>query len=60
MFYVDLGDFQLVGASPEMLVKVEDRKVFTHPIAGTRKRGKNEVEDDKLASNLLSGITTII
>ena len=36
MFYVDLGDFQLVGASPEMLVKVEKGKVFMHPIAGMR------------------------
>jgi anthranilate synthase component 1 len=34
MFYLDLQDFQLVGASPEMLVKVEDNTVYTHPIAG--------------------------
>ena len=56
MFYVDLGDFQLVGASPEMLVKVEDDKVYMHPIAGTRKRGKTEEEDEALAKDLISDI----
>ncbi|KAJ3338049.1 hypothetical protein HDU93_010047 [Gonapodya sp. JEL0774] len=54
MFYVDLKDFQLVGASPEMLVKVEDGKVVTHPIAGTRKRGKTTEEDNALAEELLA------
>jgi anthranilate synthase component 1 len=56
MFYVDLVDFQLVGASPEMLVKVEDSVVYTHPIAGTRKRGKTPEEDEALASELLSDL----
>ncbi|KAJ3102427.1 bifunctional tryptophan synthase trp1 [Phlyctochytrium planicorne] len=56
MFYVDLIDFQLVGASPEMLVKVEDRTVFTHPIAGTRKRGKTPEEDEALARDLLGDL----
>ncbi len=56
MFYVDLKDFQLVGASPEMLVKVEDGIVTTHPIAGTRKRGKTAEEDEALAEDLLSDI----
>ncbi|KXS17590.1 anthranilate synthase component I [Gonapodya prolifera JEL478] len=56
MFYVDLNDFQLVGASPEMLVKVEDGKVVTHPIAGTRKRGKSSDEDNVLAEELLADI----
>lgn len=41
MFYVDFGDLQLVGASPETLCKVEKRKVYNHAIAGTVKRGKN-------------------
>ncbi|KAI8851050.1 anthranilate synthase component I [Chytridium lagenaria] len=41
MFYVDLIDFQLVGASPEMLVKVEDNVVFTHPIAGLGREEKH-------------------
>lgn len=40
MFYVDSGDVQLVGASPETLCKVENRKVYNHAIAGTVKRGK--------------------
>ncbi|RKP14991.1 ADC synthase [Piptocephalis cylindrospora] len=56
MFYVDLGDFQLVGASPEMLVKVEDGTVYTHPIAGTRKRGRTPEEDEALASELLADV----
>jgi anthranilate synthase/indole-3-glycerol phosphate synthase/phosphoribosylanthranilate isomerase len=54
MFYVDYVDFQLVGASPEMLVKVQDRIVYTHPIAGTRKRGETEEEDTRLADELIS------
>ncbi len=41
MFYVDLGGFQIVGASPETLCKVERNKVYNHAIAGTVKRGKN-------------------
>ncbi|KAJ3121558.1 bifunctional tryptophan synthase trp1 [Nowakowskiella sp. JEL0407] len=56
MFFVDLKEFQIVGASPEMLVKVEDGIVYTHPIAGTRKRGKNLAEDEALALNLLGDI----
>ena len=54
MFYVDLGDFQIVGASPEMLVKVEKGIVHTHPIAGTRRRGKTDEEDEQLACELLN------
>ncbi len=53
MFYVDMGDFQIVGASPELLVRVEDGLVTNHPIAGTRKRGQNAEEDDALAVELL-------
>jgi anthranilate synthase component 1 len=45
MFYLELGDFHLVGASPEMLVRVEDRRIDYHPIAGTKPRGSNEAED---------------
>ncbi|KAH6574538.1 hypothetical protein BASA50_007705 [Batrachochytrium salamandrivorans] len=56
MYYVDLGDFQIVGASPEMLVKVENRVVYTHPIAGTRKRGKTPAEDDALAMELINDL----
>jgi anthranilate synthase component 1 len=53
MFYLDLKDFHLVGASPEMLVKVQERKVFMHPIAGTRKRGSTPEKDDAMANELI-------
>ncbi|KAI8089437.1 anthranilate synthase component I [Halteromyces radiatus] len=53
MFYVNLKGFTIVGASPETLTKVQDRVVYTHPIAGTRKRGKSIQEDQELAADLL-------
>jgi anthranilate synthase component 1 len=53
MFYLDLGDFQIVGASPELLVRVENGVVVTHPIAGTRRRGETDEEDEELAVELL-------
>jgi anthranilate synthase component 1 len=52
MFYLELGDFQLVGASPEMLVRVEDRRIDYHPIAGTKPRGRDEAEDRALEEEL--------
>lgn len=52
MFYLDFSDFQLVGASPESLVRVRDGKATIHPIAGTRRRGKNSAEDEKLKEEL--------
>jgi anthranilate synthase component 1 len=54
MFLVRSGDDALIGASPEMLVRVEKGTVETRPIAGTRPRGRNEAEDDKLARELLA------
>lgn len=54
MFHVALGDFQLVGASPEILVRVRDNEVTVRPIAGTRKRGANDAEDQALADELLA------
>ena len=42
MFYLDCGDFQIVGASPETLCKVTENKVYNHAIAGTTKRGKTQ------------------
>lgn len=55
MFFLDLGNFSIVGASPEQLLKVdENRRVTTHPIAGTRKRGKNEKDDDEIGKELLA------
>ncbi|MCB9983047.1 MAG: anthranilate synthase component I [Rhodospirillales bacterium] len=56
MFHVALGDFQLVGASPEILVRVRDGEITVRPIAGTRKRGKDAAEDKALAEELLSDI----
>jgi anthranilate synthase component 1 len=52
MYFLRVGDRSIVGASPEMLVRVEGRKVQTHPIAGTRPRGKSEEEDQRLAEEL--------
>ncbi|KAK2744031.1 anthranilate synthase component 1 [Myotisia sp. PD_48] len=52
LFYIDCADFQIVGASPELLVKEENRTIITHPIAGTVKRGKSPEEDAKLAAEL--------
>ena len=56
MFYLNFGSVKLVGASPEMLVKVAGKKVFTYPIAGTRRRGKNSEEDLTLAADLKSDV----
>jgi anthranilate synthase component 1 len=54
MFFLDWGDHALAGASPEMLVRVEDGVVQTRPIAGTRPRGRTEQEDRALAAELLA------
>lgn len=54
MFYLDFGPRQLVGASPEMLVKLENGRVYTCPIAGTRPRGRDEADDARLAADLLA------
>ena len=52
MFFLRLGRDAIVGASPEMLVRVEGRHVETHPIAGTRRRGATPEEDQRLAEEL--------
>jgi len=54
MFYFDMGDFQVVGASPEILVRLEGGKVTLRPIAGTRRRGATPEEDVALAEELLA------
>ncbi|WP_457567919.1 anthranilate synthase component I [Desulfurobacterium sp.] len=54
MYLLDYDDFQIVGASPEVLVRVTDGKIETRPIAGTRRRGKTEEEDMKMEKELLS------
>ena len=52
MFYLDLDGFQLVGASPEMLVRCVDGHLDYHPIAGTRPRGANDEEDAAMEAEL--------
>lgn len=52
LFYIDCQDFQIVGASPELLVKSEAGRIITHPIAGTVKRGPTPEEDERLANEL--------
>jgi anthranilate synthase component I len=52
MYYIRMGKLAIVGSSPEMLVRVEGQHVETHPIAGTRPRGRNEEEDLRLADEL--------
>jgi anthranilate synthase component I len=52
MFFIRMGQDAIVGASPEMLVRVEGRHVETHPIAGTRRRGGTPDEDQRLADEL--------
>ncbi|HDR73495.1 MAG TPA: anthranilate synthase component I family protein [Methanoculleus sp.] len=54
MYYLDFGDFQIIGASPEMLLRVEKGTVTTVPIAGTRPRGATPDEDARLAAELLA------
>lgn len=53
MFYLDFEDFSILGASPEVMVKVGGSKAMLRPIAGTRPRGKNQEEDNELRAELL-------
>jgi anthranilate synthase component 1 len=52
MYFIRMGPQSIVGSSPEMLVRVEGRRVETHPIAGTRPRGRGEEEDARLGEEL--------
>lgn len=54
MFYYDMGDHHVVGASPEILVRLEGKNVTVRPIAGTRPRGKTSQQDIELEQELLS------
>ena len=54
MYFLEFGDFQLAGASPEPLVKVSGRRVETRPIAGTYPRGESEEADRRLAERLVN------
>lgn len=53
LYFLDFGDYQIMGASPESLVSVKNGVVTTNPIAGTRQRGADEAEDDALSKDLL-------
>ncbi|HAM49357.1 MAG TPA: anthranilate synthase component I [Nitrospiraceae bacterium] len=52
MYFINTGDSQIVGSSPEILVRLEDKKIVLRPIAGTRKRGETEPEDKMLEAEL--------
>src|SRR5664279_4247669 len=54
MYFLEFGDFQIAGASPEPLVKVSGNRVETRPIAGTSPRGRSEDEDRRLAERLIN------
>lgn len=54
MFYIDFGDVQLIGASPEVLARLEDGIACVRPIAGTRRRGATAADDERLAAELLA------
>ena len=53
MYFFNFKDFQIIGASPEILVRLRDNKITVRPIAGTRPRGKNPREDNNYAKDLL-------
>jgi anthranilate synthase component 1 len=54
MYFMDLGGFEVVGSSPEILVRLEDGEVTLRPIAGTRRRGRDEADDLRLEEELLA------
>ncbi len=54
MYFLDFGDFEIAGASPEPLITVHGRQVSTRPIAGTRRRGASAEEDRRIAQELLA------
>lgn len=56
MYYIAMGDAAIIGASPEMLVRVDQRSIETRPIAGTRRRGRTQDEDERLSAELLADV----
>jgi anthranilate synthase component 1 len=54
MYFIDCGDHQVIGSSPEILARLEDNEITVRPIAGTRPRGKTHAEDLALEQDLLS------
>ena len=53
MFYFNFSDFQIIGSSPEILVRLRNNKVTIRPIAGTRPRGKNKNQDQFFKNDLI-------
>lgn len=54
LYYFNFGEFEVIGSSPEMIVKQQGKRVYTCPIAGTRPRGKTKEQDDALVAELLA------
>ena len=54
LFFLDFGDFSIVGSSPELLVRLREGRVTIRPLAGTRPRGKTTAEDNALSEDLLA------
>jgi len=54
MYYLNMGDYHIVGSSPEILVRLEDNLITVRPIAGTRPRGSNDDQDSILEDELLN------
>ena len=54
MYYFNLPKFEIVGSSPEILVRLRSNEITIRPIAGTRPRGKNKIEDKKFESELIN------
>ena len=54
MYFLDMGDFQIVGSSPEVLARLEDGQVTVRPIAGTRKRGETPEKDQAMEDEMLA------
>ena len=54
MFYLKMENLKLIGSSPEVMVKVDGRKIVVRPIAGTRRRGKDDTEDTHFAQELIA------
>ena len=54
MYFLDFEGFQVVGSSPEILIRLEDENLTLRPLAGTRKRGKNPEEDNINEQDLLN------
>lgn len=54
LYFIDFDDLQIIGSSPELLVRIDEGRVYTRPIAGTRPRGKNGYEDSLMEEELMA------